>query len=242
MGRDQIDHSGGFSVLLQAQAPLLHELIKTNRSGLVERTRSKLAAHAVPCKSEEELTAAIGLLLGQLAEALRMSMSDSAALLAATSRDELAASAAAHGTALLHQGFSLGHVVRYYSDIRQAITELAAELVITIHPSELRTLNTCLDEAQAAAVSEYGRLREQNHCDAEMKRLGALAHELRNLLTSATLAYDVLKHGQAGIDGSAGMILGRSLKSLRALIDRSLSDSSVCSSSPDAASHPIRAN
>ncbi len=241
MGQDQMDQGDGFAVWLESQAPMLHELIRTNRSNLVERTRNKLAARAVPCKSEEELTAAIGLLLGQLAEALRMSMSDSAAFLAATSRDELAASAAAHGTALLHQGFSLGHVVRYYSDIRQAITELAAELVITIHPSELRTLNTCLDEAQAAAVSEYGRLREQGNQDAETQRLGRLAHELRNLLTSATLAYDVLKHGQAGIDGSAGTILGRSLKSLRGLLDRSLSDSCLCSG-PDSAPHPSRVN
>lgn len=247
MGQDQVDRGVGFTVWSESQAPMLHELIRTNRDSLVERARRKLAARAVPCKSEQEVDAAIGLLLGQLAEALHLAMSDPASYLAVSSRDELVASAAAYGTALLHQGLTLGQIVHYYGDTRLALTELAAELLIPIQPSELHTLNTCLDEAQAAAVSEYGRLREQEQLDAESHRLGRLAHELRNLLTSATLAYDVLKHSQAIGEGSAGTILGRSLKSLRGLIDRSLSDSCLCSGSGDgerrdAAPHPIRAN
>ncbi len=57
-----------------------------------------------------------------------------------------------------------------------------------------------------------------------MRRLGAFAHELRNLLNSATLALTVIKNGDVGLNGATGAILDRSMVGLRSLIDRSLSD------------------
>jgi len=81
-------------------------------------------------------------------------------------------------------------------------------------------LNLCLDDAIAEAVTEYGKLREHEGTE----RLGRLAHELRNLLTSGSLAYDVLKKGKVGISGSTGAVLARSLEGLRALIDRELAE------------------
>lgn len=240
--RDSVEQGTGFTVWLEPRAPMLHELIKTNRVELVERTRQKLASRGVPSEQPEELDIGINLFLGQLAEALRLSASNSASILGAASKDDIAASAAAHGAELLRRGLTLGQIVHYYSDICQAVIELAAELAIPIGAGELHTFSACLDEAQAAAVSEYGRQREQSSRDAEIRRLGGLVHELRNLLTSATLAYDVLRNGQVGIEGSAGMILGRSLKSLRGLIDHSLSESYPQSSNRDSGPHSSRVN
>jgi signal transduction histidine kinase len=53
---------------------------------------------------------------------------------------------------------------------------------------------------------------------ATNERLGFLAHELRNLLNTATLAVTALKTGNVGLAGATGAILDRSL------IDRSLAD------------------
>ena len=89
-----------------------------------------------------------------------------------------------------------------------------------ITTKEFQTLNLCLDDAIAEAVTEYGRLRE--HEGAE--RLGRLAHELRNLLNSAVLSFDVLKTGSVGLSGSTGAVLARSLMGLRNLIDREPAD------------------
>ncbi len=56
------------------------------------------------------------------------------------------------------------------------------------------------------------------------ERLGFLAHELRNLLNTAIIAFDVLRTGNVGVAGSTGTVLHRSLMGLRALIDRSLAE------------------
>jgi len=102
------------------------------------------------------------------------------------------------------------------------VTELAIERKISISADEFRTLNRCLDEAIAQAVTEYARQRELSLSDRGTERLGFFAHELRNLLNNAMLAFEVLKSGTVGVGGSTGMVLGRNLIALRDLIDRSL--------------------
>ena len=87
-----------------------------------------------------------------------------------------------HGSDLLKQGFTVGQVVHDYGDICQAVTELAHEENVKITPNEFHTLNRCLDDVTAQAVTEYGRQRELRVSGEESERLGFLAHELRNLM------------------------------------------------------------
>ena len=49
-------------------------------------------------------------------------------------------------------------------------------------------------------------------------------HELRNLVNTAIVAFEVLKKGQVGFAGSTGAVLNRSLVGLRDLIARSLDE------------------
>ena len=49
-----------------------------------------------------------------------------------------------------------------------------------------------------------------------------MAHELRNLLQTAILSFDVLKSGRVGIAGSTGAVLGRSLIALSERVDTTL--------------------
>ena len=235
-----INNGAGLKSWLTPQSPALQAILTIHCSELVTRAQGKLGARAVPGAADEEL----GQMMVQLVEQLAVALGRAARASQKTpgSTDELRSSATHQGGELLHKGFSLAQVVHYYGDISQAVTELAVELKLPVDPCELHTLNLCLEEAMAGAVSEYGRLQEQLHWDAEVQRLGGLAHELRNLLTSATLAYDVLKNGQVGIDGSAGTILGRSLKSLRGLIDRSLSEACVPPSSREPSPRLCRAH
>jgi signal transduction histidine kinase len=61
-------------------------------------------------------------------------------------------------------------------------------------------------------------------CPARGSTEGArVAHELRNLLGTSTLAFEALRAGTVGIAGSTGAALGRSLIRMRELVDRSLS-------------------
>jgi signal transduction histidine kinase len=85
-------------------------------------------------------------------------------------------------------------------------------------------LNVCVDDAMANAVSEYSSERERAIVGQETEKLGVLAHELRNVLNTAFLSYEIIKSGQFAVAGSTGLVLGRSLVSLRNLIDRSLAE------------------
>jgi signal transduction histidine kinase len=102
---------------------------------------------------------------------------------------------------------------------RQRIEEQAP-----ISAEEFRLLNLCLDDAMAEAVTEWGRLRERAIEGRGTERLGTLAHEMRNLLGTGMLAYQMLLRAQGEIGGSTCKVLGRSLTRLRDLIDRSLTD------------------
>jgi signal transduction histidine kinase len=74
------------------------------------------------------------------------------------------------------------------------------------------------------AVTEFGREQNQTTLDAEVARAGYLAHETRNLVNTAIVAFEVLKTGNVGVAGSTGSVLQRSLMGLRALASRSLAE------------------
>jgi signal transduction histidine kinase len=160
----------------------------------------------------------VPLFLDQLADTLRREQQTSARPTSA----EMTGSALLHGGELRKAGFTLGQVVHGYGDVCQAITGLAMELEAPISADEFRTLNRCLDEAIAQAVTEFARQRDISVSDRGTERQGFFVHELRNLLGSAMTALEVLKTGRVGIGGGVGGILERNLIALRDLIDRSV--------------------
>jgi len=97
----------------------------------------------------------------------------------------MGASATLRGGDLLKRGFSIAQVVQDYGDICQAITELALDLGIPVATEDFQTLNRCLDNAIANAVTEYARQSDLNISGAVTERQGIFAHELRNHLNTA---------------------------------------------------------
>jgi signal transduction histidine kinase len=198
---------------------MLHEFIAVNRDEIIRRCRAKVSTRSVPPPTEAEIENGVPVFLDQLRNALRRGEITS---------PEISRSAIKHGHDLLLQGFTVSQVVHDYGDVCQAITELAVELDAPISADEFRTLNRCLDDAIAGAVTEYGRERSQSGIDGESargsERLGFLAHELRNLMNTAIMAFEVLKTGNVGVAGSTGTVLHRSLMASHALITRSLAE------------------
>jgi signal transduction histidine kinase len=197
---------------------MLHEFLTLHREEIIARTRQKVTARDAPWATEAEMKNGVPLFLDQLTDTLRREQQTAARPTSA----EMAASALLHGGALRKAGFTLGQVVHGYGDVCQAVTGLTMELELPISADEFKTLNRCLDEAIAQAVTEFARQRDIAVSDSGTERQGFFVHELRNLLGNALMAFEVLKTGTVGISGSTGAVLERNLIALRDLIDRSV--------------------
>lgn len=198
---------------------MLHEFITTYREQIIARAKEKLTDRPWPLVSTSELEHGVPLFLTQLIETLQRETTATP-----FSQKTIGASAVKHGGELLALGFNISQVVHDYGDICQAITEVAVEQDIPITTEEFHTLNRCLDTAIAQAVTEHSRITADSRNTEETERSGQLAHEIRDILNTAVLAFHTLKRGTVAINGSTGTVLGRSLMSLRDLVDSTLAD------------------
>ena len=198
---------------------MLHEFVTTYRTEIIARAREKLTARPWPSVSAKELNHGVPLFLSQLSEVLLSEQNGGAYTPIA-----IGSSATRHGRDLLTLGFTVSQVVHDYGDICQAVTELAIEKNAPITTEEFHILNRCLDTAIAEAVTEHARLTAQGRYAEDAERIGHIAHETRDLLNTAMLAFETLKRGTVAINGSTGAVLGRSLVGLRALVNSTISD------------------
>ena len=114
-----------------------------------------------------------------------------------------------------------------YGDVCQSITELAVETSAPISADEFRILNGSLDGAIANAVTEYSRdpgPAIDDRVSGQNEPLEIAAPELRNLIRSATVAFEAIRSGRVGVVGSTGQVLNQSLSAAGSLVDRFLAD------------------
>ncbi|MET0402127.1 MAG: HAMP domain-containing sensor histidine kinase [Cystobacter sp.] len=181
--------------------------------------RKKIADRVAPRAVEEEFQLEVPLLLEHLIQALHAEAPRAAAV-----QQEMEQRAVLHGQHMLRKGFTVAQLVHDYGAVCQAITEVAVDQGVLISSQDYHFMNRFLDNAIAEAVTGYGHQHEQALSQQETGRMGFFAHELRNRISTASLAYQAIKSGRVGIAGNTGNALGRSLKSLRDLVDRSLSE------------------
>jgi len=224
---------------------VLYRFLIDNRANLIERCRAKVAQRAATTNVAEPSDDGVPLFLDQLIKTLEIEQT----LQPLRSRkvsgpsgggkpvlSEIGETAARHGKSLQTHGFTIEQVVHDYGDLCQAITDLAFEVDMAIETDEFRTLNRCLDNAIANAVTEFSYQRDSiiadTHAHAWNERLGFFAHELRNLIHTATLALAAIKAGNVGVSGATASILERSLVGVRNLVDRSLAEVRIAAGLP----------
>jgi signal transduction histidine kinase len=198
---------------------VLYDFITRDKSEILVRARAKVTARQWPAVSTDELEHGLPLFLTQLAETLRLKST-----VEPFPAGAIGASAELHGGELLARGFTVAQVVHDYGDICQAITEAAVEQKVAISSEDFQTLNLCLDNAIAGAVTEFSRQREQTLGDGEAEQLGYLTHELRNLLSTAMLSFAAVKSGRVAPGGSTAAITERSLMGMRDLLDTTIAE------------------
>ena len=213
---------------------MLHDFLIANRSELVADCRRRVASRSAPTANASELEHGVPIFLDQLIDTLGRAAGDPTGLgdrwsvVNRPAEHAIAEQATRHGAELFRHKFTIDQVVHDYGDLCQAIMELAMERKTPVALDEFRVLNQSLDDAIAQAVSAYSAGRASLLADdgrrAENERLGEFAHELRNLLHTATLALSAMRTGQVGLNGATGAVLDRSLIALQNLIDRSLAE------------------
>ena len=216
---------------------MMHTFLANNRDDLVARCKAKVAARPRRAASDAQLADGIPMFLDQLIRTLEAEEAgehqESLEISGASGGDGLAlsqigVSAAAHGASLLGLGYTVDQVVHDYGDLCQAITDLAFERDAPFAVDEFRTLNRCLDNAIADAVLEFTTQRDArvltHHANETRERVGFLVHELRNAISTASVAVSALEFGNLSIAGATGAVLKRSLASLGLLVDRAISE------------------
>jgi signal transduction histidine kinase len=198
---------------------MLRDFIATNREEILARARLRVAERKEPPMSGEEMTHGLPLFLDQLHMALHRASRHEG-----SDHSDLKVSAAQHGDHLFQQGLTVGQVINGYGDLCQVITGIAMDQRAPIDADEFQTLNLCLDDATANAVTAFARRRESAISSEGTERLGVLAHEMRNLLNTAILTFGSIQKGTVSASGNTGLVHARSLLQLNILIDRSLAD------------------
>ena len=208
---------------------MLHEFLTLNRTELIARCRSKVAKRLSPTEIPLALDHGVPLFLQQLVETLRLEQREPPGVTVepepSPAATEIGRAATVHGAELLRLGYTVDQVVHDYGDVCQAVTELAGEEHAPISTDEFRTLNRCLDNAIADAVTSFGRARQvllDDQAETLEQRLHYFSLDHRRLVDIALQAYDVIKSGQVGATGATGKLLFRTLEELRTLADRTL--------------------
>lgn len=215
----------------------MYQFLINNRDELIARCKHKVAQRPQRAATAQQLVHGIPIFLGQLTRTLqaeeRGAAGEGERISGAAGGDsvalsEIGLSAAAHGKELLELGFTVDQVVHDYGDLCQAITDLAVERDAPFSVDEFRTLNRCLDNAIADAVTEFSFQRDLARSKEQAvevnQRIGFLVHELRNALGTATLAVSALELTNMPIGGATGAVLKRSLEALKQLIDKTIAE------------------
>jgi signal transduction histidine kinase len=195
---------------------MLSDFISQHRDLLVERAREQVRLRVAPAPTELEIAHGVPLFLDQFSSRLRLSESQTS--------PEINPDATIHGGELLAAGFTIGQVVHGYGDICQSVMQLAVEMQLSVPAKSFKTLNLCLDVAIAEAVTEYASRRERRIVEQGAEKLGFLAHELRNLLNTATLAFEAVRSGSVGLVGSTAQLVATSLVRMSELVAGSVAE------------------
>ena len=205
----------------------LHELLAAKRDDVMSRwqadIRGTLAPEAMP---PLELANHIPEFLDEIVAALRADAGLSSGGLAI----EDSSTAAGHGAQRLRLGFSLDSIVREYGALRDAIVSVARDNGAQLTFRELQVLFDSTISGIAHAISEYTHQRDAELLRQANEHFAFIAHELRNPLSSATMAFQLLKiKGQLPADSRSVYALEAGLKRTGELVDQTLQLARVAS-------------
>ena len=211
---------------------MLHQFLASHRESLLEQSAILSGFHTDRSPEQIASLAQIYIFFDQLIATLQSEDTAHIPVEAPTLagkkmpsiESRMSASASVHGSDLRTLGFTIEEVVRNYGGLCQAITSAASDIDEPIHAAEFRTMNRCLDDGIAQAVTSFSRLETRQlagNANAKVVRdhayLGSLA-AMTSHIDAAVLAVAAIRTGRVGMEGATGGVLDRSLTGLQTLI------------------------
>jgi signal transduction histidine kinase len=196
---------------------MLKDFLIKHQKKIEKESRRLFLQHSVPKPTERELGYGIPIVIEQIIDSLPRDK-------AKRQDSEIVKVAAEHGARLFGLGFTVSQVIYAYGAVCETIMNLVDTAGISVKAKDFEVLNAVLDIASAEAITEYEEQRNQKTSQQEVEHLGILAHELRNALSSAIAAHEVISSGQVGSAGRTAEVLDHSLSRMRDLIDRELGE------------------
>jgi signal transduction histidine kinase len=197
----------------------LRELISEKKDEIVRRwiehVRGRLAPTSLP---ERDIVDHLGVYIDEIVKALRKAEGEP---IEATLPGQ-SPIAEEHGHQRFKLGFDVPSLVREYGLVQDCILDLAQEAKLQLSIPEARLLVDCLSASAAESVEHYVNARDEESRKQAAKHFAFIAHELRNPLQSAILAFTSLRLRGMVTPGKASDVVGRSHQRLRDLIDHSL--------------------
>lgn len=132
------------------------------------------------------------------------------------------AAAARRGRRRKQLGSTIDKISYDFGSISDAIGEIGRRRGVSFDAADYQVFNLCVDAAVAAALEAYWDEARDEAGYAASERVGFLAHELRNALASAQMAFATLKRAQLSVNSRTGDVLGRGLSRLENLISQAL--------------------
>ncbi|MEO5767164.1 MAG: sensor histidine kinase [Polyangia bacterium] len=198
---------------------VLYDVLRSNRDALIQRwmhatSREGTADALTPAELLDRIPFFIDeLILALHPEALPL--------------PALGETAIEHGAQRLGLGFNVGEVVREYGVLHRSILAIVAESGTSISPGEQQIIAKWLNGGIASAVSQYVSERDAELHRSASEHLGFIAHEIRNPLSSARMAFDILRRGELTKGGRAVDLLHRNLRRIVEVVDNALSHASL---------------
>jgi len=186
------------------------------------QNRAELLAHSVqrmkkttPERSDAELSEDLKVVIDEITRALQRD----AGLKVSSPLPGHSESASRHGSRRQLKGDPINIVALDFGSISEALGEVGGKQGLSFSAAEYQVFNQCLDAAVSAAIEQFFDQAQEQQEYVTNERMGFLAHELRNSLSSAKMSFELLKSGRVALNGRVGDIHNRSLDRLESLVN-----------------------
>jgi signal transduction histidine kinase len=119
-------------------------------------------------------------------------------------------------------GISVNQVLLVFAALSQAMGKTGEKYDLTLSAEEYKLLNRCLDTGVATSIEKFWSKEVDSKNQMLTESFGFIAHELRNALGNANMAFKLLRAGGLDVNGKTADILARNLTRMDALVAQGL--------------------